>query len=153
MKIKLVFFGKKSDLTPREQELFRRITFFCSSFEVVPIPVFKHSNVILSQKKEADILFSLISPQDMVVLFDEKGFLFEHSRAFSAWFEKQQIQYSSIVFVLGSAVGFSSIVHERAYFVLSLSPFTWTHDLARCMALEQIYRAFDIQKNGNFHKD
>jgi 23S rRNA (pseudouridine1915-N3)-methyltransferase len=35
---------------------------------------------------------------------------------------------------------------------LSLSPMTFTHEMAKMFLLEQIYRAISIIKNRNYHK-
>lgn len=59
---------------------------------------------------------------------------------------------SSISFVIGGSYGISDEVKKMANFSLSLSPMTFTHQLARLLLLEQIYRAFNIAGNGKYHK-
>jgi len=49
-----------------------------------------------------------------------------------------------ITFVLGGHYGLSDAVRDRADFVLALSRMTLTHDLARVLLIEQVYRAFTI---------
>jgi len=47
-----------------------------------------------------------------------------------------------LVFVVGGADGLPAGWRERAGLLLSLSPMTLPHELARVMLAEQIYRAF-----------
>lgn len=58
----------------------------------------------------------------------------------------------SISFFIGSSFGLSDRVKSAADFRLSMSPMTFPHQLARVMLCEQIYRAFQIQNNGKYHK-
>ena len=59
---------------------------------------------------------------------------------------------NEIVFVIGGANGLDKSVKERADFKLSFSKMTFPHQLARVMLAEQIYRAFKIINNENYHK-
>lgn len=59
---------------------------------------------------------------------------------------------SNIVFVIGSSFGLSPEIKKLADCRLSFSPMTFPHQLMRVMLLEQIYRAFQINTNGKYHK-
>ncbi len=59
---------------------------------------------------------------------------------------------SEISFVIGGSYGLSQEVKKQADWKLSMSPMTFPHQLARVMLLEQIYRAFQINHNGKYHK-
>jgi 23S rRNA (pseudouridine1915-N3)-methyltransferase len=60
--------------------------------------------------------------------------------------------YKEIVFIIGGAQGVSPDVVERADIVLSLSFLTFTHEMARVVMLEQLYRAFTIIKGFPYQK-
>lgn len=59
---------------------------------------------------------------------------------------------STISFVIGSSHGMCNAVKNCGSFKLSMSPMTFPHQLARVMLCEQIYRAFQIQNHGRYHK-
>ena len=59
---------------------------------------------------------------------------------------------SNIVFIIGSSFGLSPEIKALADNKLSFSPMTFPHQLMRVMLLEQIYRAFQINNNGKYHK-
>ena len=62
------------------------------------------------------------------------------------------ISYSTIVFVIGSSMGLGKEVSLRSNLKLSFSALTFPHGLFRGVLLEQIYRAFKINNNENYHK-
>jgi 23S rRNA (pseudouridine1915-N3)-methyltransferase len=50
----------------------------------------------------------------------------------------------AVAFCVGGAEGFSQSFREKADLLLSLSPMTLPHELARVVLLEQLYRAFTL---------
>lgn len=59
---------------------------------------------------------------------------------------------SNVDFIIGGSWGLSDEVKARADFKLSISKMTFPHQMARVILAEQIYRAFEIQSNGKYHK-
>ena len=66
------------------------------------------------------------------------------SEAFSRLFAQAEMSGRDLVFLVGGADGLPARWRERADLLLSLSPMTFPHELARAMLAEQIYRAFAI---------
>lgn len=58
---------------------------------------------------------------------------------------------SRVVFVVGGPFGLAPEVKRRADLLWSLSPLTFTHELARLLLAEQLYRALNFNAGGNYH--
>lgn len=74
------------------------------------------------------------------------------SQGLAGELEKISLNYSNVVFIIGSSFGLSDKVKQRADLRLSMSKMTFPHNLARVMLLEQIYRALSILNNRKYHK-
>jgi 23S rRNA (pseudouridine1915-N3)-methyltransferase len=87
-----------------------------------------------------------------VVLLDERGREMD-SRALAGFLEKHMLAGTSqITFVIGGHAGVSERVKERADFMLALSRMTLTHEMARVLLIEQVYRAFTILRGLPYQK-
>jgi 23S rRNA (pseudouridine1915-N3)-methyltransferase len=75
------------------------------------------------------------------ILLDPEGKLLD-SAAFTGLIDNGERDGRDLVFVIGGADGLPEAWRARADLLLSLSPMTWPHELARVMLAEQIYRAF-----------
>ena len=92
------------------------------------------------EKESQAILKQLEHERGMVIVLDE------HGRTLSSPALAQIMAECDrrMVFVVGGAYGFTDAVRERADLVLSLSPMTFTHEMARLVLAEQLYRAATI---------
>jgi len=78
------------------------------------------------------------------VLLDAGGKAYS-SEALAKWLgELRDRGTRELIFVCGDADGFPQELRERVTTKVSLSPMTYSHELARVMLVEQIYRAFAI---------
>ncbi len=66
------------------------------------------------------------------------------SPAFARWMEQAELRAADLVFFVAGADGPPDEWREKADLLLSLSPMTYPHELARAMLAEQIYRAFAV---------
>lgn len=86
------------------------------------------------------------------VLLDAGGKAYD-SGAFARWIGEQRDRgLREIFFVCGDAEGFPEILRERVKQKVSLSAMTYSHELARAMLAEQIYRAFAILSGSPYPK-
>lgn len=69
-------------------------------------------------------------------------------------FSKQLIQleqYNNITITIGGPLGLHESIIKKANLTISLSPLTFTHQMARVILEEQLYRAFMIKENRKYH--
>lgn len=57
-----------------------------------------------------------------------------------------------IAFLIGDADGIPFNIKSDSDLLLSLSPLTFPHELARLILIEQIYRAVSITRNSPYHR-
>ncbi len=77
----------------------------------------------------------------------------EDSRAFAAKMAGyEQRGLSCVQLLIGGSLGLDHLLIEQADERLSLSAFTFPHNLARLVLLEQLYRAMKINRNEPYHK-
>ena len=57
-----------------------------------------------------------------------------------------------INFLVGNADGIPSDIKDKSHLLLSLSPLTFPHELARLILIEQIYRSISISNNSPYHR-
>jgi 23S rRNA (pseudouridine1915-N3)-methyltransferase len=87
-----------------------------------------------------------------VLLLDAAGKVYD-STGFAKWLGEQRDRgVRELIFVCGDADGFPDALRERVKQKISLSPMTYSHELARVMLVEQIYRAFAILSGSPYPK-
>lgn len=158
MKIKLCAVGSM-----RNADLARLTEFFASKikyywpFELVEIADAKASrgpiDVVRRKEAEGEKLLELFAPGDFVVLFDERGKEFTSVELSNFIVRKTNELPRNLCFVIGGPYGFSEGVYSRADMKLSMSKMTFTHEMARLFAAEQLYRAGTISRGEPYHHD
>ncbi|MEK7830811.1 MAG: 23S rRNA (pseudouridine(1915)-N(3))-methyltransferase RlmH [Acidobacteriota bacterium] len=97
-------------------------------------------------------LLDAIEKDDFVVLMDERGREMTSPELAEFINASQQSGAKRLALVIGGFAGVSNEVRQRANMELSLSRMTLTHELARVVLSEQIYRAFTILAGLPYHK-
>jgi len=87
-----------------------------------------------------------------VILLDAAGKSYDSS-ALAKWLgELRDRGTRELIFLCGDADGFPDELRGRAQQKLSLSAMTFSHELARVMLAEQLYRAFAILSGSPYPK-
>jgi len=98
----------------------------------------------LREESAASLRRLVLDSGAAIVLLDDAG-KNQTSAQFAKWLaETRDRGTREIVFLCGAAEGFPEDLRKRATQKLSLSPLTFSHELARAMLTEQLYRAFAI---------
>lgn len=103
-------------------------------------------------KEEGNLLLSHLPKGAMLVSLDRTGRQLS-SQEFATLLEKWEEQgRSQVSFAIGGAFGLSAEVLDKSDLVISFSKMTFTHEMARLLLLEQLYRAFTIRAGTRYHK-
>ncbi len=101
-------------------------------------------------EREAKQLLDRLGPpggHELVVALDERGEA-RDSRGIAELLGN----HGSIAFLIGGADGLTGTVRARADVVLRLSRLTFTHEWARTLLLEQVYRGLTILRGMPYHR-
>ncbi|MBE6366633.1 MAG: 23S rRNA (pseudouridine(1915)-N(3))-methyltransferase RlmH [Lentisphaerae bacterium] len=142
MLFKLIVVGRVKDVhyQAKINEFIQRL----NAFGKIEIQELRDDTV---EKESAAILKALENERGWVVILDERGeniTSVELANKFSSCDRK-------IVLVIGGAFGFTDEVRKRADYLLALSKFTVTHEMARLLLAEQLYRACTIIAGKKYH--
>jgi 23S rRNA (pseudouridine1915-N3)-methyltransferase len=103
------------------------------------------------RKKEAEKIFKAVPAGASLVALDERGQEFTSHEFASFLNSAMETGVREMVFVLGGAMGLDEAVAARANRVIAMSRWTLTHEMARLVLLEQLYRAFTIIMGKTYH--
>lgn len=102
-------------------------------------------------KKEGEKLLKLVPAGSYLFVLDVYGEL-KSSEKLAAEIDALGLRgRSSLTFLIGGAFGLSEEVRARADERISFSPMTFTHQMVRLLLVEQIYRAFKINRGEKYH--
>lgn len=150
MKFRFLWIGKTKDKNWRalQDEYAKRLSFFvkCEFTEL------KDSAAHETKEIESKRFLENLNQSLFVCLLDVKGRSISSQDLAKNIENWQNRGLKEIVFLIGGAEGVASEVVERANYSLSLSFLTFTHDMARVVLLEQLYRAFTIIKGFPYQK-
>ncbi len=103
------------------------------------------------KEKEGKAMISRLPKDTYLICLDLKGKELT-SEEFSKKLEDISVNYnSSITFVIGGSLGISKELLDISKEKICFSKMTFPHQLIRVFLLEQLFRAFKIQKNETYH--
>ncbi len=155
LKINLVCMGeiKEKFFADAINEYVKRISRF-AQLKIVELKenVAKSSaekDVLSALKKDALEIEKHISGYSICLAIEGKMY---DSVAFSKHLEQLAIYNSEISFIIGASNGLTQELKNSCKEKISFSKMTFPHQLMRVVFLEQLYRAFTISNNINYHK-
>ncbi len=156
MKITLLVVGKTTDshLGSLIEEYISRLKHYVP-FELVVVPDLKNTKALSEEQiktAEGESILRYLTPSMDVVLLDEHGREFR-SIEYAEWLQKKMGSGKDLTLVIGGPYGFSEAVYARADGKVSFSQMTFSHQMIRLMAVEQIYRGMTILRGEPYHHE
>jgi len=147
MKFRLIWVGKTRDKNYKalQNEYLQRLSHFvnCETVEI------KDGG---GKHDEGQRILQKVNPSSFVCLLDVIGQQMSSHDLANEVERWQNRGLKEIAFIIGGADGVSSEVAAKADIRLSLSFLTFTHEMARVVMLEQLYRAYTIIKGFPYQK-
>lgn len=151
MKILWVGKTKQNFIKDGVKEYQKRLRSY-TSLKIIEVSDCKRSkNREITQVKETEVeaILKQLSSKDFVILLDERGECL-NSVQFANKISKIELHHN-LVFVIGGVYGVHEKIQIRANYILRFSSFTFTHQMVRLLLMEQLYRAFTILHNKQYH--
>jgi len=104
-------------------------------------------DLIINESKSFNI--DNIRVNNIIICLTEEGQLFNSIELTSLLLN---FKNKKINFLIGDADGIPSDIKNKSHLLLSLSPLTFPHELARLILIEQIYRAISISNGSPYHR-
>ena len=158
MNIKILCVGKIKEKFYRDaiSEYSKRLSKYCS-LEIVEVNDEKTSEnsteneINIIKDKEGERILKHIKDKDYAIALAIQGKQ-QDSVAFSKYIENLGITgNSSICFIIGGSLGLSDAVMKSCNDSISFSKMTFTHQMVRLLLVEQVYRAFKINRGEKYH--
>ncbi|MDF2577003.1 MAG: rlmH [Chlamydiales bacterium] len=101
--------------------------------------------------KNEEQLIQACHKERAILALDPAGTLMSSEQFTQNLYKKLEQGGARLSFVIGGESGLPQEIKAN-YNLISLSPLTFTHDMARLLLIEQIYRAVQIEKGSPYHK-
>ena len=159
MNISIITVGKLKEKYLRQgiEEYLKRLTAY-AKVEMVEVADEKapeelsELEMLQVKQKEGERILSKISQDTFVIALAIQGKLLSSEELAKNLDQLATYGKSKIAFVIGGSLGLSDEVIKRSNEQLSFSRMTFPHQLMRLILVEQIYRAFRINRNEPYHK-
>ncbi|GGC95190.1 ribosomal RNA large subunit methyltransferase H [Thalassobacillus devorans] len=159
MKITIVTVGKLKEKYLKQgiQEYVKRLGPY-ASVDIVEVADEKapenlsEADMTEVKKKEGERILAKINPDSYVITLEIAGQMLTSEKLAKRLDDLATYGKSKVAFVIGGSLGLSDEVVQRSDLGLSFSKMTFPHQLIRLILVEQIYRAFKINRNEPYHK-
>ena len=159
MNIKIICIGKLKEKywVDAVAEYSKRLKPYCS-LEIAELKESRlKQNAGPAEEEEVKVnegreILDKIAPSDYVITLEIKGKRLSSEQLADKIAVLALAGKADIDFIIGGSLGLSAEVSRRADYKLSFSDMTFPHQMMRVILLEQIYRAFKIQRGEPYHK-
>ena len=150
--IKIICLGKiKEDyLNDAIDEYKKRLSKY-TNLEIIELEDIDNKAKEVALSKEKEEILKHLNKKDYIITLDIDGKEL-NSVEFAKKIDNIYLTNSNITFIIGSSHGLSEDIKELSNYRLSFSKMTFPHKLFRVLLLEQIYRAYKINNNEEYHK-
>ena len=155
MKITLLCVGKTRE--PFIQDGITKYLKYIKPYADVQVRELKEEKVAdlkdapLVRRREAEKILKALPAAGYAIALDERGKHFTSHEFAHFLNDRLESGLRETVFVIGGAMGLDESVTDKASAVMAMSRWTFTHEMARVVLLEQLYRAFTIIKGKPYH--
>lgn len=102
--------------------------------------------------EEAKLILGRIPKDAYVVALDERGKLKKTIEMVDWWSLLERRCIGHVAFIIGGPDGLDTSVLSKADELLALSPLTFTHEMARFLLVEQLYRILSFRAGHPYHR-
>ncbi len=154
-KIKIICLGKFKEKEFKELELLymKRLSPYAKLkiVELQEVGYKENEDLERVKEKEATNILKYLDKESITIVLEEKG-TERDSMGFANFIERVGNLGQELVFVIGGSLGIHSSLRAVSNYQISLSKMTFTHNFARILLEEQLYRACMIIAGKNYHK-
>lgn len=104
------------------------------------------------KEKEGQRILAKVKPQSTVITLEIQGKMLSSEGLAKELDQRMTQGASDFTFIIGGSNGLHQEVMKRSNFALSFSKMTFPHQMMRVVLLEQVYRAFKINRGEAYHK-
>lgn len=159
MNISIISVGKLKEKYLKQgiNEYTKRLSAY-AKVDIIEVPDEKapeqlsETEVELVKKKEGERILAKIHSDTYVIALAIEGKMKSSEELAESLDKLATYGKSKIAFVIGGSLGLHKDVMQRANEALSFSKMTFPHQLMRLILLEQIYRAFRINRGEPYHR-
>lgn len=159
MKITIIAVGKLKEKYWKQAiaEYEKRLSAY-TKIDIIEVPdekapeTMSDKEIELVKEKEGQRILAKVKPQSTVITLEIQGKMLSSESLAKKLDQRMTQGASDFTFIIGGSNGLHQDVMKRSNFALSFSKMTFPHQMMRVVLLEQVYRAFKINRGEAYHK-
>ncbi|MBA9028050.1 MULTISPECIES: 23S rRNA (pseudouridine(1915)-N(3))-methyltransferase RlmH [Bacillaceae] len=159
MNISIITVGKLKEKYLKQgiDEYMKRMSAY-AKMEIIELPdekapeTLSEIEMLQIKEKEGQRILAKVNPDAHVIALAIEGKMKTSEELAETLDKLATYGKSKITFIIGGSLGLSKEVMQRADEALSFSKMTFPHQLMRLILVEQVYRAYRINRGEPYHK-